>query len=130
MIVADASAVVELVLTDPVSPGVRAAFTDGDELHAPEILDLEVLHVARRWARRGGLSGAGAEEALRLLGGLPIRRHRHGPLRSRAWALRDRCSAYDAAYVALAEALDAELLTADARLARAADGLVPVRLIG
>ena len=54
-------------------------------------------------------------------------RHRHAPLRRRAWELRDRCSAYDAFYLALAEALDAELLTTDTRFARTARELVSVR---
>src|SRR5438034_890167 len=57
---------------------------------------------------------------------MPLVRHRHAALRKRVWALRDRCSQYDACYVALAELLDARLLTADVRLSRAATGLVPV----
>ena len=83
----------------------------------------------RRWVRRGELDPADAEIAVQGLGVLRLHRHEHGPLRARVWELRDRCSAYDAACVALAEALQVPLLTADGRLARAAGGLIDVRLV-
>lgn len=73
----------------------------------------------RRWVARDWLALARAEIALKDLADLPLVYHDHKPLRARVWALRERMSAYDATYVALAEALDATLLTTDTRLARA-----------
>ena len=88
-------------------------------LHAPEFFDLEVLHVLRRAVARGTLTTQGAEQAIELLASLSCRRHSHRRLLSRCWELRHNFSAYDAAYVALAEALDGTLLTCDARMAAA-----------
>jgi predicted nucleic acid-binding protein len=70
-----------------------------------------------------------ASAAIGKLGAMRLKCYRHTPLRERVWALRDRCSAYDAAYVALAEALGMQLVTADERLARAVGALVPVVVI-
>lgn len=96
------------------------------EADAPELLDPEVLAVIRRWTRTGSLAVQTGARAVEELGELAVVRHRHAGVRRRAWELRNRCSAYDACYVALAELLDAELLTTDARLGRAARGLVAV----
>ncbi|MEJ7707529.1 MAG: type II toxin-antitoxin system VapC family toxin [Nocardioidaceae bacterium] len=74
----------------------------------------------------GWLAVDAGSRAVDELGELALVRHRHNALRRRAWELRDRCSAYDACYVALAETLGAELLTTDARLGRAAHGLIDV----
>lgn len=126
MIVVDASAVVELVLNTPRAAGVRQVLTVVREAHAPELVEPETLAAVRRWLARGWISSEAAERAVRDIGELALVRHRHAALRKRIWALRDRCSPYDACYVALAEILDARLLTADVRLSRAAAGLVPV----
>lgn len=124
MIVVDASALVDLLLRRPAGRRVATAITDRRSIHAPHLLDTEVLHVLRRWLARGWLTPPRAEEALRDLGDLRLVQHDHRPLRERVWALRERMGAYDATYVALAEALGATLVTTDGRLARAAAGIV------
>lgn len=129
MIVVDASALVELLLGTKAGVGVRKRLAGAQVVHTPELVDAEVLHVLRRWLHRDMISGAVAEQAVAELGEFPITRHGHSVLRDRAWALRERCSAYDAMYVALSEALGAELLTGDARLARAVGDLVEVHAI-
>ena len=124
MIVLDASALVDLLLRRPAAPKTVAAIGDRRVIHAPHLIDTEVLHVLARWVGRGWLALARAETALTDLGDLALVHHDHLPLRARVWGLRERMSAYDATYVSLAEALDATLVTADRRLARAAGGLV------
>ena len=126
MIVLDASALVDALLGRPTAGATANAIRGERALHAPHLVDVEVLHVLRRWAGRGELSSGRATTALADLGDLPLVRHPHAPLRARIWALRERLSAYDATYVSLAEALGATLVTADRRLARAAAGLVDV----
>ncbi len=91
-------------------------------LHAPDLIDLEVCQTLRRYVRSQELSAARAETALDLLGQLDLNRYSHVPLLPRIWQLRDNLTAYDGAYVALAEALGATLLTCDERLARAPVG--------
>ena len=130
MIVADASAVVELALNTPRAAMVRQVLARESDAHVPELLEPEALAALRRWVAKGWVSSESAEQAVRQIGDLALVRHGHAPLRARIWALRHRCSTYDACYVALAEALDAELLTADLRLSRAAGGLVEVITAG
>jgi predicted nucleic acid-binding protein len=91
----------------------------GERLAAPAVIDLEVVSAWRRYSRDGRLSAPRAEAALTDLADLPLQRAPHGPLMRRIWDLRDNLSAYDAAYVALAEQLDVPLLTCDTRLGRA-----------
>jgi predicted nucleic acid-binding protein len=91
----------------------------GEVLHAPHLLDVEVAQVLRRLEQAGPLSTERAEEALSDLRALRIVRYAHQPLLTRAWALRHNLSAYDALYVALAEGLEAPLVTTDRRLASA-----------
>ena len=120
MIVLDASAVVELVLGSPRGASVRERVEQRDEtLHAPHLLDVEVASVLRRYQLSGELSAADGREALADLAGLDIVRYAHDPLLPRVWELRTRVTAYDAVYLALAEMLEAPLLTLDRRLARA-----------
>ena len=88
----------------------------GQILHAPHLLDVEVAQVLRRLEHRTELTAARAEEALEDLRALRVVRHAHLPLLERVWELRSNLSAYDALYVALAEALDAPLATTDQRL--------------
>lgn len=126
MIVVDASSVLDLLIGTEAAEGTRALLADHASWHAPELLDVEVLHVVRRWHQRGWIDGTAAERVVDELDEVPLHRHRHAVLRRRVWALRGRCTAYDATYVALAEALAAPLVTGDERLAKAAAGLVPV----
>jgi predicted nucleic acid-binding protein len=128
--VLDASVVVELLLNSQAGKSAMARLiADGAELHAPELLDIEVLHVLRRLVRQGTMSEPRAHEALVLLDALPLTRHRHGPLKHRCWQLRANLSAYDATYVVLAEGLGAALLTRDAGLASAPGIVAPIDLV-
>lgn len=117
--VVDAS-VCYLAVADDGSPGEQArSRLRGHDLQAPHLIDLEVLSVLRREALRGALTPTRADEAAADLGWLAMRRYTHAPLAPRIWALRDNLTPCDAAYVALAEALETPLLTADRRLASA-----------
>jgi len=89
------------------------------ELSAPELIDLEVLSALRRLVRAEVISEAHAASSLRELALMPLARSPHAPLVGRIWELRDNLSAYDAAYVALAERVEGSLVTADSRLAAA-----------
>ncbi|HWC38211.1 MAG TPA: type II toxin-antitoxin system VapC family toxin [Acidimicrobiales bacterium] len=120
MIVVDASVVVT-ALADNGADGeeLRSRLQADGDLHAPEVLDLEVAAVLRRLVvMERALGPRRASRALEDLADLPVERYSHRPLLGRVWALRHNLPAYDAAYVALAEALGAVLLTADRRLAR------------
>lgn len=130
MIVVDASAVVELLLRTPDAARVEAAvLARGEALHAPHLLDVEVTQVLRRYAARGEITEARGTISLEILVRLPIRRHAHTPLLDRIWALRANVTAYDAAYVALAERLGARLVTRDAKLARVAGARTRVEVV-
>ncbi|MEW2010070.1 type II toxin-antitoxin system VapC family toxin [Microbacterium sp. NPDC078814] len=111
--VLDASAAIEALMGEEV-------WTHGEEFHAHAGLDIEVLSVLRRLTMRSSMPAHAAREALDAFGALQITRHPLRRLIPRIWSLRDDVSAYDAGYVALAEALDVPLLTADRRLAKTA----------
>lgn len=118
MIVVDASAVLEVLLQTPAALRLsRRMFDSRETLHAPHLLDVEVAQVLRRYARAGAISPDRGAEALTDLADLPISRYPHFILLPRIWQLRHNLTAYDAAYLALAEALDAPLLTRDRALA-------------
>lgn len=120
MIVLDASAIVELLLGTRSARTIAARIADPElGLHIPHLADVEVAQVLRRYVRDGELDFSAATAALEDLRSLDLERHSHEPLLDRVWALRGHMTAYDAVYVALAEALDAPLLTCDGRLARA-----------
>ena len=120
MIVVDASAILEVLLRTPAAPAIeKRLFERGETLHAPHLIDLEVLQVMRRYAAAGEISAKRAREALDDLAAFRMRRWPHDALTLRIWDLRQNFTAYDAAYVALAEALGALLLTRDRRLASA-----------
>lgn len=120
MIVLDASAVIEWLLrTDKGSRVEAQIFSRANTLHAPHLLDVEAAHALRRYVREHEVTEARAEQLLQNLVELRILRHRHTPLLNRVWELRHHLTAYDAVYVALAEALDAPLLTCDAKIAAA-----------
>lgn len=120
MLVVDAS-VLAVALGDDGPDGDRARDRlRGEDLAAPELLDLEVASVLRRQVGVGALDARRATLALADLVAIPIRRASHQRLLSRCWELRENLTIYDAAYVALAEALQVALLTGDnRRLARA-----------
>jgi predicted nucleic acid-binding protein len=101
----------------------------GQTLHAPHLLDLEVVSAVRRKLQRGELRFERAFAAIGLLERLRVTRYPHSPLLRRAWELRDEVTVYDAAYVALAERLAVTLLTLDASLARAAQRFAGVDLV-
>ena len=121
MIVLDASAVVAILVgSGPGAERIREKVEAPDEsLHVPHVMELEVLHVLRRQALLGTLTRERSSEVLADLGNISFARYPHTPLIGRIWELRENLTAYDAAYVALAEALDAPLITMDTRLAQA-----------
>jgi predicted nucleic acid-binding protein len=120
VIVVDGSAIAGLLLRTPrVADRVAAHLRADGFPQTLDLADVEVVSVLGRKSRRGELEASRAAEALDDLASLPVRRHRAAPFRYRIWELRGSLSAYDAAYVALAEALSAPLLTTDSRLARA-----------
>ncbi len=117
MIVLDASAVLELLLATEKGRAVAERIADPQEtLHAPDLIDLEVAQVLRRYVARRQLDEQRSREALDDLRDLDLNRYPHDVLLDRIWELRLNTSVYDAAYLALAEALAAPLLTSDTRL--------------
>jgi predicted nucleic acid-binding protein len=130
VIVVDASAMLEALLRTPAAQDVEdRLFAPGQTLHAPHLLDMEVAQVIRRYAAIGEINAERGRLALADLADLPVRRYAHDFLLPRIWQLRNNLTAYDAAYVALAEALDAKLLTRDRRLAAAAGHHAQIELI-
>jgi predicted nucleic acid-binding protein len=121
MIVIDASALLEVLLRTPSAQAVEARLFEEPRqtLHAPHLIDVEVAQVLRRYAAMGEIDDRRGTEALADLADFPIRRYPHDVLLTRVWTLRNNFTAYDAVYVALAEALNARLLTRDQRLAAA-----------
>jgi predicted nucleic acid-binding protein len=121
VIVVDASALLEVLLRTPAATTVEdRLFAPGRTLHAPHLLDLEIAQAIRRYVASGEIDGGRGSMAVADLADFPLRRYPHDFLLPRIWDLRNNVTAYDAAYVALAEALDAPLLTRDRRLAGAA----------
>lgn len=118
MIVLDASAAVDYLLAMRAFEQIASRLSS-ESIHAPHLLDLEVAHALRRLALARAIPSSRADEALEDYSELRVRRYSHTPLLPRIWDLRGNLTAFDAAYVALAEALEAPLLTADAALARA-----------
>jgi predicted nucleic acid-binding protein len=118
VIVVDASALLEVLLRTPAAEAVEdRLFAPGETLHAPHLLDMEAAQVIRRYAANNDIDAERGRLALDDLADFPLRRYPHDFLLPRIWSLRNNLTAYDAAYVALAEALDAPLLTRDRRLA-------------
>ena len=119
-LVLDASALAEFLVSREAGERVAARLREDDDLHVPHLAVVEVASVLRAWVRRGEIDSARAEGALEDLAVFPAERWPAEPLLARMWELRENLSAYDATYVALAEALGADVLSADARLGRAA----------
>ena len=121
MIVVDASIVVEVLLRSDTGAVLEERLFEGDDpLHAPHMLDVEVAHALRRCALHGDIDERHGRDSFGDLAAMSIERHGHQPLLERIWQLRHNVTAYDAAYLALAESLDAPLLTRDLALASVA----------
>lgn len=130
MIIVDASALLEALLRTPAGKAVEdRLFAPGQSLHAPHLLDVEVAQVIRRYAANGGIDDDRGRMAIADLADLPLRRYPHDFLLPRIWGLRNNLTAYDATYVALAEALNAPLLTRDERLAAATGHRARIELV-
>ena|SRR5258708_8804111 len=130
MIVTDASVILELLLESTAARRIRARLVDAREtLHAPGILDIEVAHALRRYASRREISIERGRSAIALLERFPITRYSHELLLRRIWELRNNLTAHDAAYIALAEGLDATFITRDSRLASAPNHRATVEVI-
>jgi predicted nucleic acid-binding protein len=120
VIVVDASAVIEVLLRTRAAAAVERRVHDMREtLHAPHLIDIEVAQVIRRSAANREIAADRGRAALDDLADFPMRRYPHVALLPRVWELRHNLTAYDAVYVALAEALEAPLVTRDRRLAAA-----------
>jgi predicted nucleic acid-binding protein len=119
MIVIDASALLETLLRSEVGLEISDSLLD-NEMHAPHLIDLEVAQALRHIVLHGELTAAQGHEALVAFAAMPIMRHPHTPLMLEIWALRHNLTSYDAAYLALARALGAPLITQDAALRKMA----------
>ena len=129
MIVLDASAAVDWLLQTSAGQRIeKRIYAHNESLHAPHLLDLEVTQVLRRLVREGAVSAQRAEAAVRDLQDLRITRYPHFLLLPEIWRRRNNISAYDAAYVVLAENLGAVLVTRDGRLASASGHAAIVEL--
>lgn len=119
MIVVDASAILEVLLRTPCGEDLTPRLLASNEaLCVPHLIDVEIAQVLRRFALSGQIGSERGRDALRDLADLPLERFSHEPLLERAWMLRENMTAYDAMYVALAEALDAPLVTRDEKLSK------------
>jgi predicted nucleic acid-binding protein len=129
MLIVDASCLYEVLADTGRAERVRARLASDPEQAAPHVIDVEVLSIVRRDRMLGRLDATAARQAIEDLRDWPGERFSHGGLLERAWELRENVRAWDAVYVALAEALDATLLTLDARLGRAPGLACPVEVL-
>ena len=130
MIVLDASAVIEWLLQSPTGVKVgKRILASAESLHAPHLLDVEVAQVLRRFVRDRGITMQRGQEALEDLADLPLHRYPQDFLIPRVWELHRTLTAYDAVYVALAEVLDAPLVTSDAKIASSSGHYANVEVV-
>jgi predicted nucleic acid-binding protein len=129
LIVVDASAVVDLVCDPGGAAALRKRLLADGVAHAPHLVDIEVGGALRRLEAQGELSADRAAGALLDAVRLPLVRYPHGGLSERAWELRGHLTIADGVYVALAELLEATLVTSDARLARAGGHEAMIELV-
>ena len=124
MIVLDASAAIDWLLQSAAGQRIESRiYSRGESLHAPHLLDLEVAQVLRRMVREAVVSAVRADQAIQDFLDLRVTRYPHNLFLPRIWRLRNNLSAYDAAYVVLAQELGATLVTRDSRLASASRGV-------
>lgn len=129
MIVLDASAVLEAVAAEVVNKAlIERLLCEGDDLHAPELVDVEVIGGLRRLEAKAEITAERAVAARRQIALLALERYPHQGLVDRAWELRHALTAYDATYVALSEALGAPLVTCDGRLSRSSGHRASIEL--
>ncbi len=119
MLVVDTSAVLEALAARDPTPGLVERLAEDGDLHGPHLMDTELLHALRRMNINHQISTERAEDARGDFAELALVRYPHRPLNDRVWELRHNITAYDATFIALAEALSAPLITCDARLASA-----------
>ncbi len=130
MLVLDASIVIELLVNGRRASSIRQRLEHSTESwHAPQLIDVEVVQVLRRYVRRGWIVTEHGETAIHALRDFDMVRHEHRWLLSRVWQHRNNLTAYDAVYLALAEALPARLMTADRAFEAVASNQVTVELI-
>ena len=118
-----------MIPVDAAGTVAARLFDSGDSLAAPHLIDVETVHVLRRYALAGEIDDGRSREAVADLADMPIRRYPHDILLPRVWDLRHNFTAYDAVYVAPAEALDATLVTRDRRLAGTAGHGAEIELL-
>jgi predicted nucleic acid-binding protein len=128
VVVVDTSAVIGALAGRPPSVEVMERLAGDSDLSAPYLLDVEFLHALRRLVLDDQLSEDRAADARTDFAALAITRYEHTVVADRVWELRHSLTAYDATFVALAELLDAPLVTFDGRLARAAGHHATVEL--
>jgi predicted nucleic acid-binding protein len=130
VIVPDASVIVTILLANPDSVRIRGRlFRSGGPFHVPHLIDLEVIQTLRRLCRAADMTLSRASQALDDFQAFPFIRYPHRLLAGRIWQLRHNLTAYDAVYLALAEALQATLYTCDSGLAEIARRTVSVELM-
>lgn len=130
MIVVDASAITELLLQTELGSRVEdRLYGDDQDLHAPHLLDVEVISAMRRLVHAREVNANRAQEAIEDLQMLRVIRHGHRDLAFRVWELRQNLTPYDAVYLALAESLDAALITCDRPFAGTSQGSKRIELI-
>jgi predicted nucleic acid-binding protein len=129
VIVVDASAIIEVLLNTATGDVLRSyLFATGETLHVPHLMDVEVLQVLGRYSISKTLDRKRAGEAFDDYAAIPLTRYPHSVLLPRVWELRHNLTAYDAVYVALAEALDATLVTCDRGLGAVAGHHAAIRV--
>jgi predicted nucleic acid-binding protein len=127
MLVVDTSAMVHVLLRRPANPRLLDRIAS-DEICAPHLIDLEFLHTLRRHVRRNAITLDQAADSRRDFAAMPLIRYAHSGIVNRIWELRDNLTAYDAAYIALAETIGCTLVTSDAKLSKASGHLAAVEV--
>ena len=130
MIVFDTSAALAALVARPPIEELTGRLANDGDIHVPHLIDVEVIHALRRLVGRGELTEDRAADVRSDFAALALVRYPHHPLVDRMWDLRHVISAYDAAFVALAEALDVPLITCDGHLSRARGHHARVELFG